>query len=213
MLVKVEELTERPLARPSLPHLGHAGHRELADWPGEPGFTGTSPSSWRRSSRPRRRPTSRSWRPASPARRHTSSRACTGRPATCPCSSTSREVPARTCCSPGMPTTDEFQHQFLGLVSPKLPNGAKNPAYDDVDLNGVRPTAASPLARVHPVGVPGGRRGPDARPQADGQGPDDVRGLRPRLRAAVPGDRREPAARRDGPAVPAADVELPPGHG
>jgi 2',3'-cyclic-nucleotide 2'-phosphodiesterase (5'-nucleotidase family) len=37
----------------------------------------------------------------------------------------------------GMPTTDEFQHQFLGLVSPKLPNGAPNPAYDDVDLNGV----------------------------------------------------------------------------
>ena len=37
----------------------------------------------------------------------------------------------------GMPTTDEFQHQFLGLVSPKLPNGQANPAYDDVDLNGV----------------------------------------------------------------------------
>jgi 2',3'-cyclic-nucleotide 2'-phosphodiesterase (5'-nucleotidase family)/predicted AlkP superfamily phosphohydrolase/phosphomutase len=37
----------------------------------------------------------------------------------------------------GMPTTDEFQHQFLGLVSKKLPNGAPNPAYDDVDLNGV----------------------------------------------------------------------------
>jgi 2',3'-cyclic-nucleotide 2'-phosphodiesterase (5'-nucleotidase family) len=36
----------------------------------------------------------------------------------------------------GMPTTDEFQHQFLGLVTPKLPNGHKNPAYDDVDLNG-----------------------------------------------------------------------------
>ena len=37
----------------------------------------------------------------------------------------------------GMPTTDEFQHQFLGLVSPTLPNGDPNPAYDDVDLNGV----------------------------------------------------------------------------
>lgn len=36
----------------------------------------------------------------------------------------------------GMPTTDEFQHQFLGLVSPKLPGGAANPAYDDVDLDG-----------------------------------------------------------------------------
>jgi 2',3'-cyclic-nucleotide 2'-phosphodiesterase (5'-nucleotidase family) len=37
----------------------------------------------------------------------------------------------------GMPTTDEFQHQFLGLVSPTLPSGDANPAYDDVDLNGV----------------------------------------------------------------------------
>ncbi len=36
----------------------------------------------------------------------------------------------------GMPTTDEFQHQFLGLVSPTLPNGAPNPAYDDVQVNG-----------------------------------------------------------------------------
>ena len=36
----------------------------------------------------------------------------------------------------GYPTTDEFQHQFLGLVSPKLPGGAWNPAYDDVEVNG-----------------------------------------------------------------------------
>lgn len=36
----------------------------------------------------------------------------------------------------GMPTTDEFQHQFLGLVSKRLPNGQRNPAYDDVDLDG-----------------------------------------------------------------------------
>jgi 2',3'-cyclic-nucleotide 2'-phosphodiesterase (5'-nucleotidase family)/predicted AlkP superfamily phosphohydrolase/phosphomutase len=38
----------------------------------------------------------------------------------------------------GMPTTDEFQHQFLGLISPRLPNGARNPAYDDVNLDGVK---------------------------------------------------------------------------
>jgi len=37
----------------------------------------------------------------------------------------------------GYPTTDEFQHQFLGLVTKTLPNGQANPAYDDVDLNGV----------------------------------------------------------------------------
>ncbi len=36
----------------------------------------------------------------------------------------------------GYPTTDEFQHQFLGLITPDLPNGAPNPAYDDVQVNG-----------------------------------------------------------------------------
>ena len=37
----------------------------------------------------------------------------------------------------GYPITDEFQHQFLGLVSPKLIGGAANPAYDDVEVDGV----------------------------------------------------------------------------
>jgi 2',3'-cyclic-nucleotide 2'-phosphodiesterase (5'-nucleotidase family) len=36
----------------------------------------------------------------------------------------------------GYPTTDEFQHQFLGLIVPTLPNGDSNPAYDDVQVNG-----------------------------------------------------------------------------
>ncbi len=36
----------------------------------------------------------------------------------------------------GYPATDEFSHQFLGLISPVLPNGAPNPAYDDVQVNG-----------------------------------------------------------------------------
>jgi 2',3'-cyclic-nucleotide 2'-phosphodiesterase (5'-nucleotidase family) len=38
----------------------------------------------------------------------------------------------------GYPVTDEVQHQFLGLVTRKLPNGADNPSYDDVNLDGVR---------------------------------------------------------------------------
>lgn len=38
----------------------------------------------------------------------------------------------------GMPTTDEFQHQFLGLVTRRLPNGDPNPAFDDVNLDGER---------------------------------------------------------------------------
>lgn len=36
----------------------------------------------------------------------------------------------------GYPATDEFSHQFLGLVTPTLPNGEPNPAYDDVQVNG-----------------------------------------------------------------------------
>jgi 2',3'-cyclic-nucleotide 2'-phosphodiesterase (5'-nucleotidase family)/predicted AlkP superfamily phosphohydrolase/phosphomutase len=36
----------------------------------------------------------------------------------------------------GYPVTDEFQHQFLGLVTPTLPGGVPNPAYDDVLLDG-----------------------------------------------------------------------------
>ena len=36
----------------------------------------------------------------------------------------------------GYPVTDEFQHQFLGLITGRLPNGARNPAYDDVQVNG-----------------------------------------------------------------------------
>src|SRR4051812_28586666 len=38
----------------------------------------------------------------------------------------------------GFPGTDEVQHQFLGLVTRKLPNGAENPSYDDVNLDGKR---------------------------------------------------------------------------
>jgi 2',3'-cyclic-nucleotide 2'-phosphodiesterase (5'-nucleotidase family) len=36
----------------------------------------------------------------------------------------------------GYPVTDEFQHQFLGLITPTLPDGSSNPAYDDVQVNG-----------------------------------------------------------------------------
>lgn len=36
----------------------------------------------------------------------------------------------------GYPGTDEFSHQFLGLIVPTLPNGDPNPAYDDVQVNG-----------------------------------------------------------------------------
>jgi len=36
----------------------------------------------------------------------------------------------------GYPPTDAFQKQFLGLITPVLPNGVPNPAYDDIQVNG-----------------------------------------------------------------------------
>ncbi len=38
----------------------------------------------------------------------------------------------------GYSDTDEFQHQFLGLVTRRLPGGIPNPAYDDANLDHVR---------------------------------------------------------------------------
>ena len=38
----------------------------------------------------------------------------------------------------GDPVTDEFSHQFLGLITPTVPGGDANPAYDDVDIDGVK---------------------------------------------------------------------------
>ena len=38
----------------------------------------------------------------------------------------------------GTPTTDEFQHQFMGLVTPTDPDGRPNPYYDDVNGDGTK---------------------------------------------------------------------------
>lgn len=38
----------------------------------------------------------------------------------------------------GAPLTDEFSHQFLGLISPTEPDGTENPFYDDLDGDGVK---------------------------------------------------------------------------
>ena len=38
----------------------------------------------------------------------------------------------------GFPVTDEFSHQFLGLVTKKLPKNIPNPAYDDANLDHVK---------------------------------------------------------------------------
>ena len=50
-----------------------------------------------------------------------------------------RHLPARPALV-GYPVTDEFQHQFLGLVSPTVPDGYPTRRYDDV-LSTARPTA------------------------------------------------------------------------
>ena len=176
MLVKVEELTERPVARAPVPHLGdpsdrHAGRRGRA-----------SPASRRLRRVPRpevpdldggrlRHP--RGGR--RPARRPTSSRASTGRPATGRCSSTSSKTYQPDLLMVGMPTTDEFQHQFLGLVTRRLPNGAANPAYDDVNLDGVRTTGSTPALGFIRRPTHEADETLTPRAQADGQGPDDVR--------------------------------------
>ena len=127
----------RPVAGAPLPHVGHARERDLADgWPGEPGFEGDFAEFV--------------------AQRFPSSQA--GDFAVLEAGIVSEETYVEqglyweTGHHPliryvldtykpdlalvGYPVTDEFQHQFLGLVTRKLPNGADNPAFDDVQVNG-----------------------------------------------------------------------------
>ena len=113
----------------------------------------------------------------------------------------------------GMPTTDEFQHQFLGLVSPRLPNGQRNPAYDDVDLDGVRDGRVRERAGFIREAYAESDATLKLARSLVGRDPTTFVGLRPRVRAAVPGHRRQPAAGRPRTAVATADLQLPPGTG
>ncbi len=112
----------------------------------------------------------------------------------------------------GYPTTDEFQHQFLGLISPTLPGGAPNPAYDDVQVNGTPDGRVAERTKFIRSAYEGADRfltlAQSAPPRAD-----HVRVVRPRLRATVRRDRRQQGAGRSRSAVEAADLELPPCHG
>ena len=100
----------------------------------------------------------------------------------------------------GVPTTDEFQHQFLGLVSPTLPNGAANPAYDDVDLERRQGRPRRGAGGVHPDRLRGGRRDADLARKLVGQRSAHVR------------RRRTTASRRSSspstPARPLVDMKL-----
>ena len=92
----------------------------------------------------------------------------------------------------GYPFTDEVSHQFMGLVTPTDPDGDPNPCYDvtpkfdDVQCTG-RGTADRVAIREGYIRSAyqdaDEKLGITAR--ADGRQPDDVRRLRPRLRAAV----------------------------
>ena len=56
----------------------------------------------------------------------------------------------------GNPVTDEFQHQFMGLVTPTDIDGAPNPYFDDLDGDDV-PDGRTAIARVHPFRLRGVR--------------------------------------------------------
>ena len=196
--------------RPAVPHVGHPRDRDLADLAGRARLH----RRLRRVPRPEvpdldRPPTSPSSRPASSARRPTSSRACTGRPATSRCSSTSSRRTSPTCCWSAARRRTSSSTSSSAWSRRSCPNGAAEPG----------------LRRRRPRRQPDGRVAQreafiraayeeadetlTLRPRADGQGPDDVRRLRPRLRAAVPGDRRQQAARRPRLLSQAADLQLP----
>ena len=119
MLVKVEELTA-DLSRVRLFHTSVSrAHRELADvaWRAR-ASPATSPSTSRRSSRPRRPPTSRSSRPASRREETYVEQGLYWTTGHEPMLEYVVETYDPDLLLAGMPTTDEFQHQFLGLVSP-----------------------------------------------------------------------------------------------
>ena len=86
-----------------------------------PASPATSPSTSRRRSRPRPPPTSRSSRPVSRARRPTSQQGLYWQTGHIPMLKYVMNTYHPDLLLAGFPTTDEFQHQFLGLVSPKLP--------------------------------------------------------------------------------------------
>ena len=89
-----------PLPRPALPHVRQPRDRELAELARRArASAATSPSTSRRSSRPRPPPTLRCSRRASCPRRRTSTRASTGRQRTSRCSSTSPRGTSPTCSS------------------------------------------------------------------------------------------------------------------
>ena len=95
----------------------------------------------------------------------------------------------------GYPVTDEVQHQFLGLVTRKLPNGDDNPSYDDVNLDGVRDHRVAERERFIDEAYAGSDETMRlAQKHLRDKDLTTFVVLRPRLRAAVPRHRREQGA-------------------
>ena len=86
----------------------------------------------------------------------------------------------------GNPVTDEFSHQFLGLLSKTDIDGRPNPYFDDVNGDGTKDGLLDEREGYIRAAYHEADETLGPRPQADGQeGHDGVRVVRPRLRAAV----------------------------
>ena len=111
----------------------------------------------------------------------------------------------------GYPATDEIQHQFLGLVAPTVPNGV--PTRPTTTSMSTAPPTAGPGARGFiRAGLPRSRHHMGLAQPCSANG-HHFRRLRPRVRPAVPGRRREQGTGRPRPAVHSADHQLPSARG
>ena len=214
MLVKVETLGRRPVARCACST--RRSTRAIATWPtwpGEPGFTGTSRTSSPRRSRRRQAADFAVLEAGIVSEETYVEQGLYWETAYHPLIKYMLDTYQPDLALVGYPVTDEFQHQFLGLVTP---DAAQRRAQPGLRRRRGQRHARRPRRRSVRRSSARAYQGADA---DDAPGPvatcatttDDVRRVRPRLRAAVPGDRRQQGAGRPRAAVPAADVELPPG--
>ena len=110
----------------------------------------------------------------------------------------------------GNPVTDEFSHQFMGLITPTDIDGNPNPYYDDVTNDDV-PDGRSTSARA--TSARRTRRPTDARPRPRPHGASTTcSSPRTTVRAAVVRGQREQGARRPRPPGAGAERQLPQGR-
>jgi len=136
LLVKVEELTP-DLSKVRLFHTAVTrANASWSGWPGEPGFNGDFAEYVARTF-----PTATSGDPAVLAAGIVSEetyveQALYWESGYHPLIEYILERYAPDLVMAGYPITDEFSHQFLGLITSHLPSGDPNPAYDDARLDG-----------------------------------------------------------------------------